>query len=416
MTAKTSGRPSDAQVNPSTSEHQRQRKVAICGTFDVRNFGDLLFPLIAQHQLHRHGIAVEALSPWGRDTGWEDCAPVRPIARFLKRDDRCDGVLIGGGNIIHADPVTLPDYVAAGIADRAYSSLWLGASVAAVAQGIPVAWNAPGVPHAFDESDMPGLRAVLGAADYLSVRDAASAAFLPGVKPEVVPDTALALADLWPRETLASHFRALQERVVAGPESRFLAVHVKARSVRGTISELAGKLCRFARNHDCIPIVIGIGACHGDDVVADAVCAAMDVTHINLARPSGLREIAAAIAFADAYVGASMHGYVTAASYGRPGVIVGRPKLVKVSGLLQHLGRRGDEASDWDEALGKTALRLAADRPGLPDCVRTALDVHWARVAAALSSPPANSEGRQMLLHAATTGSFTTDPLFPLSV
>ena len=29
-------------------------KLAICGTFDVRNLGDLLFPLIARHENHRH--------------------------------------------------------------------------------------------------------------------------------------------------------------------------------------------------------------------------------------------------------------------------------------------------------------------------------------------------------------------------
>ena len=49
------------------------RQIAIRGTFDVENYGDLLFPLIAQHELtQRHGpVRLRPYSYWPKaPRGW----------------------------------------------------------------------------------------------------------------------------------------------------------------------------------------------------------------------------------------------------------------------------------------------------------------------------------------------------------
>ncbi len=66
--------------------------------------------------------------------------------------------------------------------------------------------------------------------------------------------------------------------------------------------------------------------------------------HVLLDDPLGLREIAAAIADAALYVGASFHGYVTAAVYDVPGVMVARPAFRKFGGFLRQTGRMQDLA------------------------------------------------------------------------
>lgn len=382
-----------SQDNASTlirsSPDGMRRTVVITGTFDVRNYGDLLFPLVAAYNLEPAGFRVRAASPVGKDTGWKDTFPVQSLTEALLGEDPLDGILIGGGNIVHVNPVKLSDYVDSGVADWAYPRLWLGATLAAAARGVPVAWNAPGVPGPLEQSIRPTVDAALTAAAYLSVRDTASAASLDAPKAltmHVCPDPVLQLAEIWPKQSLADEFRTLLERSSADPEATFIAVHAKERSLRGRPESLAITIEKFCKSRGVVPILIGIGACHGDDIICQRICAALDIPHVDMSRPGGLREIAAAIAHCAVYMGASMHGYITAAAYGVPGAIVGRPRLDKVAGLLGHLERRGDEARDWDEALGKAAIRLETGKTRIPDAVSEAITRHWSHVRDALST------------------------------
>jgi polysaccharide pyruvyl transferase WcaK-like protein len=358
-----------------------ERSILHAGTFDVRNYGDLLFPLLAEMRLAPHGFRLRPASPTGRSTGWRDAVASEPIIPALYGVNRPDGILIGGGNIIHMRPVTLPDY--ADQADWAYGALWVDAGLVAQRAGIPLAWNAPGVPHGFSEQETPALNAALAAASYLSVRDEASADALQGAA-RVVPDTALDLARLWPKPSLADAFGTLIARTGADGTQGFAALHIKERSVAGAVEHLAPLIDAFADRTGLVPILIGIGACHGDDVATTRVSKAMVRPHVNLAEPLGLREIASAIAYSRQYVGASMHGYVTAAAYGRSGIIVARPRLPKMAGVLAHLCRPQDEALDWADALDRAATGPALETT-LPDTVTAALDEHWGAVVSVLS-------------------------------
>lgn len=359
-------------------------EIVLTGTFDVHNYGDLLFPLIAAERLAEWGVTVRAASPTGQGGSWRDTVRPEPLMTALFGPRPYDGVLIGGGNIIHARPVTLPDY--AGCADWAYGALWLGASLAATQRKVPVLWNAPGVPHGFEPREAGFVAAAVGASAYVAVRDAASAAFLGAAGVQVVPDTALGLARVWNKAGLAVEFRQMLERTGADGAARYLAVHVKERSVAGPVEGLAPLLDAFCAKAGLVPVLIGIGACHGDDVATDRLAAAMTGPRVNLSRPLGLREIAAAIAYSQGYVGASMHGYVTAAAYGVAGVIVGRPKLVKMAGLLAHLGRPQDQAADWAAAL---SLAEAFKGQPLPAPVGQALEAHWRAVGEGFTRPKA---------------------------
>jgi hypothetical protein len=362
------------------------RRVLLAGTFDVRNYGDLLFPVIARHELARHGIAVRPVSPSGVDTGWHDALPPEPVGQALADPAGYDGLLIGGGNIVHARPVTLPDYVARDLADTAYPSLWLDAALTASAAGKPVAWNAPGVPWPLHDTGRDdAVAAALRAARYLSVRDDESAGFLPVDGARVVPDTALGLAQVWPRATLRPLFDALAHRAPAG--ARFVVVHPKARSLDGPAEALAARLDAFHAQTGLVPVLVAIGQCHGDEAVTASIAARLACPHIDLSHPDGLRQIAAAIAFSAAYVGASMHGYVTAAAYGVPGTIVGRPRLPKIAGLLRWLDRPQDEQPDWAHALDAIAPRARGSVPLAP-AVAPALRDHWAEVARHLHGVP----------------------------
>lgn len=363
-----------------------ERQVVLTGTFDVRNYGDLLFPLLAAHRLAPHGITVRPASPTGRETGWKDAVPTEQMSAALDSPQKIDGILIGGGNIIHAQPVTLPDYVETGVAERAYGGLWLDATLAAARRGVPVMWNAPGVPYSFDDEMKPILQAALRAASHVAVRDEESAAFLAPFKPHVVPDTAIGLASLWPRQSLEPAYRHLLEKSGADPQARFIALHVKARSVKGPPESIAPLIDAFSEATGCQPLLMALGQCHDDHVATTKICAALQRPRIDLSYPVGLREIAAAIAFSQGYVGASMHGYVTAAAYRVPGIIVGRPALPKMRGLLAHLNRPRDEVSDWTAGFDAMITRMRTLCEPVPKQAFENLDAHWGVVAKTLGT------------------------------
>lgn len=367
------------------------KRVFQTGTFDVKNYGDLLFPLIAAFRLKPRNIDIVPISPTGAAAGWRDTVQPSGFAEMLQNGDRIDGVLIGGGNIIVAGSVALHDYIVAGISDRAYPALWFGATLAAAIRNIPVVWNAPGVPASLSARiKTAGATAALKAADWLSVRDQASATNLGKTVEScmVVPDTVADLARMWPRSFLEPDFRALVERKNASPDARFAVIHVKQRSLDSDHATIAAAIDEFARNHGLTPILVAIGPCHDDHLIARKISDQLRILHILLDDPIGLREIAAAIAYAALYVGASLHGYITSAAYDVPGVIVARPLLAKFAGFLSHIDRPHDLASDWRAGLALGAAALHAPRTQrIPDTVFAALDAHWDRVGATFANP-----------------------------
>jgi polysaccharide pyruvyl transferase WcaK-like protein len=400
------------------------KRVFQTGTFDVQNYGDLLFPLIADFRLKPWNISILPVSPTGFDTGWQDTVPSVPFRAMLNEADAIDAVMIGGGNIVHAGPSYLRDYEVAGLTGRAYAELWLGASLIGAIRNIPVVWNAPGVPMAMTkELETAGATLALRAADYVSVRDRSSADLLgkhDAMNSAVVPDTVIELARMWPRASLAPTFKALIERKLAPPEARFLAIHVKERSLDLTHAELATAIEQFAGSRGLTPLLIAIGPCHDDHLTARRIARHLKLAHVLLDDPVGLAEIASAIANATLYLGSSMHGYITGAAYNVPGAIVARPLLDKFAGFLAHIDRPQDLAVDWRMAFELGAARLAEPpRQCIPDALFEMLDTHWARIRAVVAKPGALMAKRTRFLRhyvkngvEASGGAWLFDPLY----
>lgn len=380
-----------------------RRTVFLTGTFDVANYGDLLFPLVAAERLRAHGFDVVPVSPTAQRPGYSDAmAPVS--ADQMLSDPALDpsGVLVGGGYILMTQPtVGLERYAAAGVAETAYPSLWIGAALAAAVRDVPLVWNAPGAPFPFasrrrDETILPAL----AACDYASVRDARSAALFGAAGGElaVVPDTALDLPRVWPREELMASRRAWLAQENLPPDTRTLAVHVRARAL-GAPAEVAALIEALARKGGLRPLLLVLGRELGDDRVAQRISSEMAIAHSVVGSASSLRELAAAIAGSSLYVGGSFHGYVTAAAYGVPGVMVAVPAHGKFSGLLAQLARPRDLARDWRSAFARGEEHLSGAGGGqMPASVHEALDAHWNRIVAALGDPERGRDRRMAFL------------------
>jgi len=391
---------------PSKKQNRSPRRVFLSGMFDMRNFGDLMFPLVARHFLEPHGIEIVPVAPTGVPTGFGDAIASLPLSEMMSGGTQAHGIVVGGGYIIHTHKMHfLDEYAQGGLCEFAGPGLWLGATAAAAIRDIPVVWNAPGVPHPFASNQRTIIDAALHAASYVSLRDRGSLELLEppaGLAPHIVPDPVAAIAQLWPRQVLAAPFKAMLERKGADASAGYFALHFRNRSLARLGIPAAAKLVDdFAFGQKLTPILLAVGQTHADDVLARELSSHLKVRHVVLDDPASLMEIAAAIAESRLYVGASLHGYVTAAAYCVPGILVAQPSYRKFQGFLDHTGRHEDLAGDWQKAFA-LAPRRAGERiaPPMPPSVFAALDVHWLRMAKALASPAQDRAARQAYLQA----------------
>ncbi len=366
------------------------RTVAIVGTFDVRNYGDLLFPLVAAHRLEAWGMTLTAFSPAGGTTGWADAVPCGSMLELAAEADSYDGFLVGGGNIVHTESANLPDYPRQ-IERWAYPSLWLGATALAAIANRPIVWNAPGVSRHFERDMLEHLiQPALSASEYVSVRDSSSRKMIDPAETRdvhVVPDTVLDLPNLWPKESLEQTFTKLLERKGQCSSShRYFSIHAKLRSLlRSGPCSVARMIEAHSAKSGEIPILIAIGQCHDDQVAVRKIAHEMRSRFVLLDDPLGLKEIASAICYSVRYVGCSLHGYITAAAYGCRGRIVAQPELPKQMGFLSQIGRESDLALNWELAFESILI----DEPpiSIPVDVTARLDRHWERVAESILCP-----------------------------
>lgn len=370
------------------------RRVHVCGNFDIFNYGDVLFPLVARHRLAPAGYEVVPVAPTARRS-WPDSLPALSLQELFEGEAGA-GLLVGGGHIISDMPVT--DFF--GIADvkddpggtwaqTYFSGLWLGATLKACVAGVPIAWNAPGVMRPFIRSEIRALaRAAMGVAERVAVRDAESLRLL-GAPAEglacVSPDTVLDISALWPRETLAEDFAGLVARAGFDPGQRFLAIQVRRLLKMEAFPDIAAQISAHARASGLIPLLVAIGPGLKDDEAARQTAAHLDCPHLLLDAPASLREITAALAYSDAFVGQSLHGCIVASAYDVPALVVAERPARRLAGFLTYRGTPELLFDTWSQAFA--ALAALPARMPVPAAMRAALDQHWERIIAMLDRP-----------------------------
>ena len=90
-------------------------RVLLTGMFDMRNYGDLLFPLMARHALAPHGLAPVAVAPTGGVAALGDAMAPVALGEVLRGEVAAQGIAIGGGYIIHGQNLDfIEDYDSGG--------------------------------------------------------------------------------------------------------------------------------------------------------------------------------------------------------------------------------------------------------------------------------------------------------------
>ena len=354
-----------------------QRIVGIAGTFDVANYGDLLFPLIAQAQLEGPDGAIRVLpfAPTARSASEWPFA-VQPTSALAGQIDAMSALLVGGGHLLRFDapyPIAVPDGVS--LPD----DYWLNPAIAAVGAGVPLIWNAVSARiGGFSCPEREGLLAeLLVRSRIVAVRDTGSRDFLQRIAPAAelrnVPDTAFSLSRIWPFATRSPDFEQWRARHRLG--NRYTVVQADRRIARHHRA-----MRDLARQRGAQLVVVPICLCHGDSSARFPAIARDLVRADDVNDPQLLAEI---LAGADMVIATSLHACITALSYGVAAVRVPYTSDRKFE-LLD--GFEGICLIDDPAAVARLAHRSRGLEARVIAC-QDELDVYWREVRLVVAEP-----------------------------
>ena len=346
-------------------------RIAHLGTFDVDNYGDLLFPLVAQWRLP--GASWVHISPCGGRAEFVDS--VNTIRFDEATTESFDAVVVGGGNIVHLRRSSLAQY--SSLAGMAYPALSLGATALARCLNVPLVFNGPSVRKVeMGRIETRLLADIFSQSSYTALRDefSVSLADRSGATPaRMIPDTAFDISRMWP----------IESRNEVGRVVGHVVVHVNRR-YGGDAYSTAKAIDRICSKSGGNVQFLPIGPCHGDIEYMREVSAHMSCPSLSSSVLS-LRAFAEQIATAQAYVGSSMHGFITAISYGVPALLVleNRP-LEKFGGLLKTLEAPAYViCNSWEDAVTRFDRRWTIDS-NVRNQIFSSLDEHWTDLEAAV--------------------------------
>jgi len=341
-------------------------KIAHLGTFDVDNYGDLLFPHIAEFRLPNY--EWKHISPTACKTVFEDGKEI--ISFNDAKKNNYDAVITGGGNIINLKPNHNTVYK--GIRGFDYANLWVGAAKLAADQKIPYILNSPGISKSFEGRLHKKIAAATFCnASYVAFREQYSKKMAVEVLNYenkerndyiVMPDTAFDIDKMWPID-----YSQKSNCIVVNLNPRY---HEPIKETVFYLDKISEKLK--------MPIkFVVIGACHGDyDFTLKVSKELKSENHIF--NSTNLKESAHLIGNAKYFIGSSMHAFITALSYQVPALLVlnERP-MHKFIGLLE-IGELSSSVicksfEDSFNKLGAPAL-LSKD---VKISIQKKLDKHW---------------------------------------
>ena len=361
------------------------------GTFDVENYGDLLYPLVFQRLLEdfdpqfdlRRVSFLGRLAP--QKAGY-DTQPARTLFESASNPRR---IVVGGGDLLRTDwqvvaahyqksndsndfnevrqalgtsgslqyvlRKNLPHTNARDYFARRFRQLnmnYPGAGPFMVnANGNRVHYLSCGVPHHFKTTEVDAVRRVLDEAEFIYLRDQCSAEKLrrAGVKKElhVAPDLIHLLSDQFKHADEVRKGLNIVSKLGVSPERRFICF--QSQPYPGfDEAEIATQLIKFRERTDLEIVLLPLGRCHGDYVFLKRI-AEMSGGKLTLADLYSIFDCLSVIAASDLYVGTSLHGNITAFSFGSP-ILYGPLPVDKAEGFLDVVGLpRELKLRSWEE-------------------------------------------------------------------
>lgn len=359
-------------------------------TCDVENFGDILYPIIFQKMAERHGI-TSPIVPFGF---FEGAAPgesgyeVRAISRMLRaREQTITHLVVGGGDLLRTDLNVLASHYDSIVAQRIRHSFWLrmgkiisgrkrihracnkkSMGYSSVAPFIldkaiqlqigQVLYCSCGAPFQFPPEKFHAIQEAFSAAAFVYVRDFQSRDKLraAGVKREieVAPDLVVALGDFFDRDKERAKGKALLTSHGVDVAKTIIGFQTCPQPPAAE-AELLRQLIALKHKLGVEIVLLPLGYCHGDGRYLQKLGEKSGGLLKYAGEPSVYANISI-IAACSMFVGTSMHGNITAFSFGVPHLF-GPIAVDKVDGFLEVVGLGADfKLAAWSQLAERYAM------------------------------------------------------------
>ena len=305
-----------------------RRRIAQIGTFDVENFGDLLFPDVLKIKLGDY-FDIDLFSPTGGIKCF-DTVPVFPMSNFEEKckENKYSAVIIGGGDLLRTDETILLGENEYNKGNISSLELWVFPILIAKKYGIPVLLNAPGVTNNFNEAESSLIKKVLGYVDYLNVRDTESLLSLQSIGVSnaiIVPDTINIISSIYSPQDLNDVYNKLKnEKIIDLDEDEYYVFQHNSRMIDNPkyYSKLIETITHISQNNKVL--FMPIGYVHSDmDILEKLYSENIPNTFIiNNKRKLSPIEMIAILEHSKGYIGTSMHGAIVSNSYKKPILIL----------------------------------------------------------------------------------------------
>jgi len=132
----------------------------------------------------------------------------------------------------------------------------------------------------------------------------------------VAPDFIMALSDYFDPATERRKGRAIMQRAGVDIQKQVLCVQSNPQSPE-TRAELCGQLLAYKQRTGCEVVLLPLGKCHGDPEYLQGL-AEISEGEFKYVTLDSIFDVIAVLAACDIFIGTSMHGNITALSFGIP--------------------------------------------------------------------------------------------------
>ncbi len=323
--------------------------------FDLDNYGDLLYMVVFEKmvRIYNESINIERFSFLGGEAPQKVGYTTRPIKELFSSDsDRLSHLVIGGGDVLQVDktalssiygnvylshiqssPRFLLEKVIRKLLNKQPPNLghWFGErelsypavgpfmiNPADLSSVKSVVYCSCGAPYEFTQDE--NIQHTFDNATFIYVRSENTKKKLldVGVKKEIhaAPDLIITLSDFFDYSTEKEKGRRILKQFNVDVKKKILCLQCME-SLRGDDEELIRQLITFQRRTNAEIILLPIGYCHSDDIYLKELCqkSAGLLKYIDVYSAFDILSVIAASNF---FLGTSMHGNITAFSFGIP--------------------------------------------------------------------------------------------------
>ncbi len=319
-----------------------RKRIAQIGTFDVENFGDLLFTNVLDCYLGKD-FDIDLYSPIGGKKPFENL-DVLKLDTLKDNISKYSAIIIGGGDLLRIDNGIIITNEFYGTSCEPSLQLWIYPIILAKQNNIPIIFNAVGVPNDFNIKDSKVLQYIVSKVDYLCVRDIESKNALEKIGINniiMVPDSVFSIKKVYPVDLLNKTYSSLvKEKIVPNIDDYIIFQH-NTRNISDTncFNKLVSLLKKVSKSHPVF--LMPIGYIHDDDVVLKSLYDKYsDNVYLLDKRKLSPLEMLSIIYKSYGYIGTSMHGAITSTAYGKKIMIINYMNSKKLHGVANLINKR----------------------------------------------------------------------------